>query len=163
MNMEDRLWDFIDGRTTPAERAAVEALIENDPAWAKAYRAFAEVNVWLGEADLEVPSLRFTKNIMEAVEKKAIARPTSTYISKRLLRGVALFFGGMILAATGLVLWIWKPDTTPSKAIVKMPTFALPSYSFQVPAYLVSGCVLLLVIAGFIFLDAFLHGKRKMS
>ncbi len=161
--MEDRLWDYIDGRGTPAERAEVEALIAANPAWGKAFRELKEVNIWLGGADLEVPSLRFTKNVMEAVEHQAIARPTSTYISKHILRGVALFFGAMLLGALGLVVYTWRPDTTPAKAFVKMPTFNLPSYSFQVPTYLVSGFVLLLVIAGFMFLDAFLHTKRKMS
>ena len=161
--MEDRLWDYIDGRATPTEKVEVETLIAANPVWAKTYRELREVNGWLAEADLEVPSLRFTKNVMEAVGQKVIARPTSTYISKRLLGGVALFFGAMILVALGLVIWIWKPDTAPVKDIVKLPSFSLPSYSFQVPAYLVSGFVLLLVITGFMFFDAFLHRKRKIS
>jgi hypothetical protein len=37
-NMEERLWEFIDGLSTPDERTAIIRLLESNPAWKQAWK-----------------------------------------------------------------------------------------------------------------------------
>ena len=65
--MEDRLWDYIDGRMDAAERKAIEALLASDAAVREQYEDMLAVHTALSDAGLEEPSMRFTRNVMEAV------------------------------------------------------------------------------------------------
>lgn len=162
MTTEERLWDYIDGLGSPEERAAVEALLAGDKAARDLYAALSALQGGLESHELEEPSMRFTKNVMEAVAQKSIAPATSTYVSKRLIRGIAAAFLVVIGALLGYVFFLGRDAFAPvagSQApVVRLPTYTLPDWHIS-GAYM-SAFMLLAVVSGFVLLDLFLRRKR---
>jgi anti-sigma factor RsiW len=95
--MEERLWDYIDGLSSPVERSAIEALIAANAEWRKKYQELLEVHQVMSSSDLEAPSMRFTKNVMEEIARHHVAPATKYYINKNIIRSIAAFFILMIV------------------------------------------------------------------
>ncbi len=90
--MEERLWDHIDGLGSIEERSLVEDLIAGDKEWQLKYRELLEVYHAMNSEEMETPSLRFTKNVMEEIARTRITPAASSYINKRIIRGIGAFF-----------------------------------------------------------------------
>ncbi|MBM3417086.1 MAG: hypothetical protein FJY20_11765 [Bacteroidetes bacterium] len=106
-NMEERLWNYIDGLSSADEKKAVEKLLQDnaDPiaiVWREKYKELLEVNSLLKSSKLDAPSLRFTKNIMEEIAKLHVAPAAKNYINKKIIWGITFFFIAMI---TGFLLY----------------------------------------------------------
>jgi anti-sigma factor RsiW len=93
--MDERLWDFIDGLSSPPERSAVEDLIATHGEWQTKYRELLEVHQAMAASELEIPSLRFTKNVMDEIARYQVAR--------RLLPGHDHRFTGLLPGSGQLV------------------------------------------------------------
>src|SRR5688572_13237592 len=106
---EERLWDYIDGVSTMEEVTVISELVTKDEAWRAKYRELLEVQRLLQSSELEEPSLRFTRNVMEEIGKLHIAPATKTYINKNIIRGLAIFFltliVGFLVYGFGQVDW----------------------------------------------------------
>jgi hypothetical protein len=103
--MEERLWDHIDGFGSAEERSLVESLIAGNGEWQLKYRELLEVRHAMESEEMETPSLRFTKNVMEEIARYQVAPATNSYINKTVIRGIGAFFltticGGLIYAFT---------------------------------------------------------------
>jgi hypothetical protein len=96
--MEIRLWDYIDGNGTGAEKLAVQELIASNQVWREQYDQLMLLHEKLLHAETEQPSMRFTKNIMESIAASAIARPAKNYVNKWVVRSIAAFFIVTLLA-----------------------------------------------------------------
>ena len=72
-NIEERLWEFIDGHSSLEEKTVIERLLQTDTEWKAKYSELLEVNEMLQSSELEAPSMRFTKNVMEDIAKMHIA------------------------------------------------------------------------------------------
>ena len=96
-NIEDRLWDYIDGHSSNEERTVIDKLLESNAAWRDKYNELLEVHHLLNSSELEGPSLRFAKNVMEGIAKYHIAPATKTYINKKIIWGIGGFFIAMII------------------------------------------------------------------
>src|SRR3954465_9654687 len=92
MEMEQRLWEYIDGISPIEERSVVETLIRENAQWRTLYQELLQVHQSLTDIDLEQPSMRFTKNVMEEIAKHHIAPATKAYINKKVIWGIAAFF-----------------------------------------------------------------------
>ena len=66
-NMEEKLWEYIDGTCTDAERTIIESLIEKDQQWREAYLEILQFNSEMSATTLDEPSMPFTYNVMEAI------------------------------------------------------------------------------------------------
>ena len=96
MEMEMRLWEYIDGLSTASEKSVIEQLIQSNRAWKQKYGELMEVHQAMQSSELEAPSMRFTKNVMEEITKYQITPAAKTYIDKRVIWGIAIFFFTMI-------------------------------------------------------------------
>ena len=94
--MEQRLWDYIDGLSNPDEQSAVAALISANLEWQRKYKELLDVHQLMDSTELEAPSMRFTKNVMEEISKYQVAPATKTYINKNIIRSIGAFFLLMI-------------------------------------------------------------------
>ena len=83
-NVDDRLWEFIDGQSSIEEASAIEKLIETNKQWKEKYRELLELHQLVQSSALEEPSLRFTKNVMEEIAKYQIAPAAKTYINNKI-------------------------------------------------------------------------------
>lgn len=75
-DIEVRLWEYIDGFSNDAEKSAIEKLIAENAEWKAKYHELLEVHQSLNLVELEGPSMRFTRNVMEEIAKYQIAPAT---------------------------------------------------------------------------------------
>src|SRR5215203_5175286 len=102
LEIEQRLWEYIDGHATAEETTVVEMLILENKQWRDLYQELLQVNESLADIDLEQPSLRFTKNVMEEIAKFHIAPATKNYINNKIIWGIAAFF---LLSIAGFLIY----------------------------------------------------------
>src|SRR5215212_2289410 len=94
--MEFRLWEYIDGMGTSTERSALEQLIREHALWKARYEQLLEVHQSLSLVELEQPSLRFSKNVMEEIGRTQISPAARNYINNKVIWGIGIFFLTMI-------------------------------------------------------------------
>jgi hypothetical protein len=102
LNMEERLWDYIDGLSNGDEKSAIEQLMQSNLEWKHKYYELLEVHQLMQSTELEEPSMRFTKNVMEEIAKHQVAPATRSYINKKIVWGIGGFF---ILLILGFVIY----------------------------------------------------------
>jgi len=156
---EERLWDYIDGISSPEEKTVIEQLLESDEEWRAKYGELLEVQQILHSSELEAPSMRFTKNVMEEITKLHIAPATKTYINKRIIWGIGIFFitliVGFIVYGFAQIDWTVQSDS-------KIPVdFSKVDYSKIFSNQLVNVFMMINVILGLFLLDRYLANKRK--
>lgn len=168
--MEDRLWDFIDGRSSPAERSAIEVLLETSRQWQETYGELLRMHRLLDTSELDAPSMRFTRNVMEEIARYHVAPATRTYINKNVIRGIGAFFLTLIAGFLSYVLsqvhWGGHNDT--STLLPRNTSLGLDRWkSIDVsPAFnttYISVFMLISVIMGFVLLDMYLQRKKRRT
>lgn len=102
--MEQRLWEYIDGVCSAEDSVVIKQLISTNKEWLLRYNELIAINAFLKERDLEMPSLRFTKNVMEEIAQYHVAPATKTYINKNIIRGLTIFF---LLMISGLMIYLF--------------------------------------------------------
>jgi hypothetical protein len=161
---EERLWDYIDGISSPQEKTVIEQLLENDAEWKAKYSELLDVQHMLRSSELEEPSMRFTKNVMEEISRLHIAPATKTYINKRIIWGLGIFFITLIVAflvyGFGQINWT---ESSGSKLPVDFDKVGLNKvdYSRIFSNDWVNAFMMINVILGLFLLDRFLANKRK--
>lgn len=99
--IELKLWEYIDGTCEQDEKKIIDKLIEDNHLWQEKWIELNEVNLLLASTELEQPSLRFTRNVMDEISKLHIAPATKTYINKKIIWSIGLFFitviGGLLI------------------------------------------------------------------
>ncbi len=116
-DIEQRLWNYIDNTCNAEERKLVEVLLQNDEEWKKKYNELLKINQLTYESiELEEPSMRFTKNVMEEIAQLHIAPASKTYFNKRIINGVAAFFMiiivGLLIYSFTQINWSAKGNNT---------------------------------------------------
>src|ERR1700712_922419 len=98
VNIEDRLWDYIDGNSNAEEKTFVEQLIATQQEWRTKYHELLDVHQLMNTSlELDEPSMRFSQNVMEKITRYQIAPATKTYINKKIIYGIGIFFLVMIV------------------------------------------------------------------
>ncbi len=158
-NMEERLWNFIDGTTTAGEKTVIEKLLETDEAWKAKYHELLEVNNLLQSSELDGPSLRFTKNVMEEIAKLHIAPATKTYINKKIIWGLSFFFiaffVGFLVYGFAQTGFNTGEETSITKSIQKFDISKFFNNTW------VNVFMMINVVLGLFLLDNYLTNKRK--
>ncbi len=157
--MELRLWAYIDG--TSEEPTAVETLIAEHAEWQAKYAELLGVHQLIEESELEEPSLRFTKNVMEEIARLQIAPATKKYINNRIIWGIAAFF---ITVIAGFLVYgfsqiKWSAGTNNGSALGI--DFTAVDYSGVFNNSFVNIFMMLNVVLGLMLLDRYLNMKRK--
>ncbi|MBN9380716.1 MAG: hypothetical protein J0H74_08130 [Chitinophagaceae bacterium] len=172
IQMEERLWDYIDGRGTPVERSSIETLLAENMEWQRKYKELLNIHQMMQEVELDAPSMRFSKNVMEEIARLQVAPATKTYINKNIIRGIGAFFlamiGGFLLFCLGQFKWSGS-GSGPSSTFLprydldidtKMKTF---NWGRIFNSAYTSIFVLVLVILGLVMLDMYLGNRKKQT
>lgn len=156
MNMEEKLWDYIDGFCTEEERKAISILIETDEIFRQKYLELKAFQENLASLDIEEPAMNFTFNVMESVKQEKILKPLQTVVDQRIIFGIAAFFIGCIVLLLGYVFMQinWHSSTQINVPIIKLPTI---NASFS--SILLKGFLFFDLILGLFFAD---HYFRKL-
>jgi hypothetical protein len=162
--MEERLWNYIDGTAAADEKTVVEKLLESNAAWKVKYRELLEINQLLQASELEAPSMRFSKNVMEEISKLHIAPATKSYINKKIIWGISFFFisviVGFLIYGFGQMDWNAGQESTISKNINNVDLSKLDFSKFFSNTW-VNVFMMINVVLGLFLLDNYLTNKRK--
>lgn len=158
-NFEKQLWDYIDGLSSPEEKTSIEKLLQSNIEWKNKYHELLEVQELLRSSEMEQPSMRFTKNVMEEIAKFHIAPATKNYINNRVIWGIGAFFITLIVGFLiyGFAQMDWNFRDT-SKPIVD---FSKVDYGRIFNNNLVNVFMMVNVVLGLVLLDRVLANKRK--
>lgn len=160
-HMEERLWEYIDGSCQPEVANTISNLIEENQDWRDKYQELLQVHQVLHSMDLEQPSMRFTKNVMEEIARQHIAPATRSYINYRVVWGIAIFFfvliGGILVYGFGQIDWS-VPATSGTNLPVDLDEV---NYSALFSNTYINIFMMLNVVLGLMFLDKALANKRK--
>jgi len=157
-----RIWDFVEDIASPDEKAAVQQHLDTDPEWQRIFREVKEMQQLLVQ-EPELPSLRFTKNVMEEITRQQIAPAAQSYINKRIIWAIGIFLGTIISAALayGFGQMNWKDNSAPVKEFKPLAKLDNIDVSNIFNDNLVNGFLLLNIVLGLFFLDRFLANKRR--
>ena len=157
--IEERLWNYIDGTAAAGEKTVIEKLLETDAAWKMKYHELLQVHELLISSELDAPSLRFSKNVMEEIAKLHIAPATRTYINKKIIWGLGFFFIALIIGfliyGFGQMNFNTGEETTLSKNINKIDFSKFFSNTW------VNVFMMINVVLGLFLLDNYFTSKRK--
>jgi regulatory protein YycI of two-component signal transduction system YycFG len=158
-NIEKQLWDYIDGLSSAEERGIIESLLQNNIEWKNKYHELLEVQQLLTSTELDQPSMRFTKNVMEEIAKLHIAPATKNYINKKIIWGIGAFFitliVGFLIYGFAQIDWNFQDS---SKPIVD---FSKVNYGKIFNNNFVNVFMMMNVVLGLVLLDRVLANKRK--
>ena len=159
-HMEERLWEYIDGFSDPDDLPVVKRLIEENQSWREKYNELVEVNQLLHATELEEPSMRFTKNVMEEITRLHIAPAASSYINHRIIWGIGIFF--IVLIVGFLVYGLGQIDWSASSDISMLPVdIKNLDYSALFNNTYINIFMMINVVLGLMLLDKVLMNKRK--
>lgn len=156
--MESRIWDYIDGISP--EKNAIEILLQSNQEWKTKYNELLEIHRVMQSSELEQPSLRFTKNVMEKIAKYDIAPATKSYINKKIIWSITAFFiatiVGFLIYGFGQIDWTAANSTTE-----KYIDLGKVDYSKIFSNTFVNIFMMLNVVLGLMLLDRYLANKKK--
>jgi len=101
--IEMQLWDYIDNRCNHEERSRIAALIAGNAVWKKVYDELVSANEIFKTTEAEQPSLRFTKNIMDALGTENVAPRSARYLNHRFIKGIA---ASIIACMSALLIYL---------------------------------------------------------
>jgi hypothetical protein len=161
--MEQRIWEYIDGISSPAERGVITRLLAEDPVWRNKYTELMGIHELLQKEELEMPSLRFIKNVMEEIAQYQVAPATKNYINKNVIRGITAFFlvmiVGLFIYFVGQIHWI---NSSTGNLI---PAYTLDAnklnWSKMLNNTYVNIFVGINIILGLILIDKYMQGKKN--
>ncbi len=159
--IESRLWDYIDGNAGQEERSAIEKLIAENNEWRLKYAELLELHQAINLTELEQPSLRFTKNVMEEISRLQITPAARDYINQKVIWGIGLFF--IIMLTSFLVYGIMQIDWTQGtdSGTSLGVDFTKVDYSSMFNNTFMNVFMMLNIVLGLFLLDRYLANKRK--
>jgi len=157
--MEERLWEYIDGTATKEDRLRIETLLQSQAEWKEKYSELLEINQLLHSSELDAPSLRFSKNIMEEITRLQIAPATKSYINKKIIWGIGIFFITLIVAILGYGFSQMDWTTTGKSSFPEQLSKIDTSRFFNND--LINVFMMINVLLGLVLLDNYFSNKRK--
>jgi len=159
--IEMKLWEYIDGLSNAEEKSGIEKLIAENAEWRSKYHELLEVHQSLKLTELEQPSLRFTKNVMEQIARLHITPAAKQYLNSKVIWGIAFFF---ITVIVGFLIYGFSQIDWSSQSQVKsglLDTITGADYSMMFNNTFVNVFMMLNVILGLMLFDRYLSNKKK--
>jgi hypothetical protein len=161
-DIEVKLWEYIDGFSDAVEKTAIEKMIAENAEWKAKYHELLEVHQSINLVELEQPSLRFTKNVMEEIARLHIAPAAKQYINKKVIWGIAAFFitviASFLIYGLSQINWSSSGGSLNSGVLDKITD---ADYSKMFNNTFVNIFMMLNVILGLMLFDRYLNDKRK--
>jgi hypothetical protein len=158
-NMEEKLWDYIDGNCSPDEEKIIGSLIASDEAYRLKYQEMLNLNKDISGIGLDEPPMAFTYKVMEAIRTEQAQRPLKSAINNRIIRSIGAFF---VLTLLALLVYTftnisWSSVNVPSGI---MSNLKLPDTSNFFTKPVIQGFFFFDVILGLFLFDSYLRGKK---
>jgi regulatory protein YycI of two-component signal transduction system YycFG len=154
------LWDYIDGIGEVSERSAIQKLVDENAIWREKYSELLVLHQMIQSSELEEPSMRFTKNIMEEISRLHIAPAAKSYINKKVIWGIG---GSFITMIIGFLIYAiaqinWSEGTANNSIGIDLSKL---DYSRIFSNNFINVFMMLNVVLGLLFFDRYLADKRN--
>jgi len=162
-NIEEELWNYLDGLGSEQERERISHLIATDKAYQQQYEELLSFNNELESIELDAPPMAFTYNVMETIRTEEASKPLKAAIDNRIIKGIALFFIVSILALVGMALATtnWNSVTTGG---LKMPAdLHLPSLKNIFNNTALKGFVFFDTVLALYLFDGYLRRRKPVG
>lgn len=157
--MELKLWDYIDGSLPLGEKSSIDKLIEENSIWKHKYAELLELQQLIHSTELDQPSMRFTRNVMEEIAKYQIAPATKNYINKKIIWGIAIFFITIIVSF--IIYGFSQVDWSDKSSSIIGVDLGKVDYSKFFNNTYINIFMMMNVVLGLMLLDRVLSNKRK--
>jgi hypothetical protein len=156
-SIEEKLWNYIDGNSSPEEQQAINLLIEQDEVYRKKYHELLVLNAEFAAIELDEPPMAFTYNVMETIRNEYAQAPLKARANQNIIKGIGLFFVLMISALLifALVNINWSAGAS-TAAPVK---FNMPNFSHYLTSPLMQGFWFFDVVLALYIFDTYLRKK----
>lgn len=159
-NIEEELWNYLDGLGAEQERERISNLIATDQAYRQKYEELLSFNQELESMELDAPPMAFTYNVMEAIRTQEASKPLKAAIDNRIIKSIAAFFIISILLLLGIAL----ADTNWNAIIaskLNMPVnLHVPSLKGVLNNNALKGFVFFDIVLALYLLDGYLRKRR---
>jgi hypothetical protein len=160
-NIEETLWNYIDGTMDDSQLAFVEELIRTNNDWRLKYAELMEVHQLMqDDIELEQPSLRFTQNVMEEISRLYITPATRNYINKNVIWGIAIFFIATIVGLLGYAFGQIDWSQPASGAVPDMSMNNVNWSQFFSSTYM-NVFIMVNIVLGLMLLDMYLRKQKE--
>ena len=103
-NIEEELWNYLDGLGSAQERERISHLIATDKTYQHKYEELLSFSKELESIELDAPPMAFTYNVMETIRNQEASKPLKAAIDDRIMKAIAAFFIVSILVVLGIAL-----------------------------------------------------------
>ena len=158
-NIEEILWNYIDGNCTADEQKTIGALIEQDEAYRHKYEELLNLNKQFSAIELDEPPMAFTYNVMEAIRTENAQQPLKAVINKRIIMGISTFF---VLTLVLLLAYTLSSVNWSAQHIsVNIPSgVKIPDITNYITKPVIQGFLFFDVILGLFLFDTWLRNKK---
>jgi hypothetical protein len=161
-NIEEKLWNYIDGTMDPGEQDFIAQLLQNNTEWQAKYAELMAIHQLMQDnIDLEHPSLRFTQNVMEEISRLYITPATRNYINKNVIWGIGVFF---LTTIVGLVIYAFgQIDWNRPAGSGNIPEFSMGTVNWgqMFSSTYVNVFIMINILLGLMLLDMYLTKKKN--
>jgi hypothetical protein len=158
-NIEETLWEYIDGNCTPAEQKEIIALISADETVRLKYQGLLNFNKQVAAMDQDEPSMAFTYNVMEAIRTEYALVPLKAPIDKKMILVITSFFLLTILSLLVYAVLNSFPFS-PAGPFNAFSAFKVPDFTHFNIKPVLDGFVFFDVVMALYIFDAYLRKKK---
>ena len=134
-NMEEKLWQYIDGTCSDEVRLAIATLIENDAAWHTAFNDMLQLDNSISNISLDEPSMAFSYNVMEGIRAQEASKPLKTATNNYVIGAIAGFFILTIIVVMVLLFSQSGLNIAASPVDVNLPDFSVSINSSAIKVF----------------------------
>jgi hypothetical protein len=164
INLEEKIWDYIDGLASQQEREELEAFLSQNPLAQQQFEELSMLNVDFKDLELDEPSMSFSANIMREINAPLSKKAS---IDKRIIYAIGGFFGLAMLSCVIIVLGEinWSAGADFSLNIDDQIGSISQSLQFSTPfkSYLLYGFLMFDIAVALIFFDQYLRKKDVVA
>lgn len=157
------LWRFFHKDLTPQELMLVQEQLASNIDWQNAFVQIQRDEQQFSLLETEMPSLRFSKNVLEAIATKTIAQPTKSYVNTKLIKAIGFGFIALVtvflIVAISQVKWTSGSGQAHELTSVKLPSVHI-NWGFASSNSWLYGCFAIVMVCGFVLVDRLLASKR---
>lgn len=156
-NIEETLWNYIDGNCSPDEQKAISALIAHNETYRLKYHELLNLNHEFSAMQLDEPPMAFTYNVIAAIRNEQALQPLKATINKRVIRFITAFF-----ALTILVLLIVTLANVNWQAAAASG-FKLPNFTNYINRPVFEGFLFFDIVLALFLFDTYLRKSKFLK
>jgi hypothetical protein len=138
-------------------------LIEANIEWRRKYHELLEVHQMMNGSELEMPSLRFTRNVMDEIARYHVAPATKSYINKKIIWGIGIFFlvmiAGFLIYGFSQVNWAAGTGSSAvQNELNKLPKFDWSKFLSNTYTNIF---MMINVVLGLVLIDMYIQRRKE--